>query len=217
MKRLFTVTALAIGIVGAALVPAFASAPYLVEVAGQTTTNTAFEAESQSGVSISTPFVQFACTDASLTGSVLAGDSSSNPLGADQVFTVTDSTWNSCVGPLGLPMTVTQVVPASLHADGTQTNALTDTFDGKVENIALRFQASGCDFTVAGDLTTVLRETDQTLSIDEQGFSGWFRVVAFSGCYGLIQWLDPIDVEADFSVGQVGAPTTALPFNLRAN
>lgn len=196
-------------LLASAFAPAHANAPYLVEAAGQSSVDTGFEATSNGVIAITAGTVPLSCTPVTLGGTVLAGHSSANPAGADHVFDITDSDVVACSG---MPAVSTHNGTWTVHAAGTATAPLNDTFTTSMPDFSLSLSLPGCSFTLAGTVAGEFDETTQQLTLSSP--SPALTVSGVSGCYSLVQPGDPGGIEGTFDVHEPGDPSAPVPINL---
>ncbi|WP_144433620.1 hypothetical protein [Aeromicrobium erythreum] len=88
---------------------------------------------------------------------------------------------------MGGTMSTALSSPAAFRVTGPATSGSSDVVHGRIEDFVISGGVSICNFTVSGSVRASLNESTQKLTIDESGRSGAFKVSRVSGCLGLVQ------------------------------
>lgn len=230
MMRALTKLAGLVGAVGLVALanPAMAAGPIQIDVGANTTGSHAWTATAKKvplpnhGINFvvwhgSNP-VQMGCDNATATGTINAGGSSSGL----NVGSITGTTWGNsptaaCEGPGGIPMDVTQVGTWSLNVDlnPKPTHPIADNnLTGWVGNVEAHVESKIpglCEFDVIGTADAIFKEKvlkdagppavyAQELEIDETTATGNLTVVNVDGCFGEIEDGDPADFTGKYNI-----------------
>lgn len=185
-------------VVALSAAPAIAAPTYTVKAGTKTAGTTTYTAAT-TGAS---PQVKFAangnnlsCTSSTAKGSVKLG----SKLSGVGLGTITGTTWTGCIGPLNLPVTVTQTGTWSINATGTTTTAgvTAGTISGIAANVSVN--QGGCSFTVSGSVKSALTTTatKQQLKVNPSLTLTLSKVV---GCFGLLANGNKASIAATYNV-----------------
>lgn len=197
-------------VAGVALVgvagPAWAAAPYDITVGSSTSGTFALAGDAAGGIDFAVQGpddVQLlGCEIATASGTITA-ELGSDGLG---VGTITDTTWEDCIGPGGLSMQVTHVGNWSINIDGDASGTQVDGYIGDVQAQVSDIDASGmlCNFTVTGEAHGYFDTVTQQLVVEEVGFSGNLELSGVTGCFGLVTNGNPADFEGAYDIDSPG-------------
>ena len=191
--------------------PAWAAGPYTITAGTTSGGDVAFTAAT-TGVSpqihFNTPNVEMACASGTAAGLLHTG---SNPTGVN-IAGIDSTTWTDCLGPLNLPMTVTQTgapVPWRLNVTGTPTSGVTV---GTIDQVSAHVEATGdpdtCQFDVTGSVDGNFNESGQALTITTPTAGAALRTTNVVGCFGLVDEGGPATFEGVYAISNPAGPIT---------
>ncbi|WP_110206559.1 hypothetical protein [Nocardioides daejeonensis] len=129
------------------------------------------------------------------------------------------SEWKGCKGPVNLDMTVVPLNDWEIHGYPPVSSG-NDVIPGYISgpagaplraNVYATTGSSGCSFEVEGYANGSFDEGNQTLSVNETGYTGNLKVVVAGGgstCLGLVGDGNAANFEGDFVVGDDNAANT---------
>lgn len=202
MKRtLLSTLAIAASTVIVALTgPAMAAGPYTLTVGGSATGTPAFSGTSAGGITFDTPLVGMSCSGATANGTLAPGTGVSGAA----IASINATTWTGCIGPLGLPMTVTGSGSWKLNATGTATAGTSDNVAGNISsitaNVAQTGNPSACSFKVTGVVDGVFKEGTSQLQVTSPTAVGSLVISNVVGCYGLVANGDPAEFNGTYNI-----------------
>lgn len=181
---------------------AYAGPPWTVSIGGSSTGAPAAYTASTVGASpqinFTTPAANLGCASGTAAGTITPGATT----GA--VGSITSSTFNSCSGPLGLTLNVTQNSAWAININGNQVGGVTP---GNVSTISASVSdGSGlCSFDVTGTVPGSFNQNTQQLTVNGGGLS----ISNVNGCFGVINEGDPATFAATYQLAGIGAVTIA--------
>ncbi|GGF37437.1 hypothetical protein GCM10011519_08720 [Marmoricola endophyticus] len=169
--------------------PAFAAGSYTVTAGGQSTGTTAFTGTAGS-ISFTTPGADLSCGGGTAGGTLNLGTSDGTGI-AD----ISSASFSDCVGPLGIPLDVTQTGDWTLNATGTP-GAVTD---GSITGVSAHVSNPDgqCDFDVTGAVDGNFDSANQQLNVTSGNVLTLSNV---NGCFGILNDGDTADFSATYDV-----------------
>ncbi|MFB9314526.1 hypothetical protein [Nocardioides plantarum] len=185
--------------------PATAAGPYTLTVGGSSTGTPAFTGTTTSaGISFNTPLVAMSCTSATATGTLAPGTGVSGAA----IASINATTWSGCIGPLGLPMTVSGSGSWKLNATGTATTGTSDNVAGNISGVTATVSQTGnptaCSFKVTGVVDGIFKEGTSQLQVTPPTAVGSLVISNVVGCYGLVANGDPADFNGTYNIASPG-------------
>ena len=186
--------------------PAWAAGPYTITAGTTSTGDVAYTAATTGAapyIFFATPNVQLACDSGTVDGNLFLG---SNATG-ENIGSIASSTWTNCPGPLGLPLTFTQVGTWSLNATGTPTGGVTPV---TIENVSVHVEATDDPGSWAHDITGsmdgILDESTQVLTITTPTHGARLETSNTVGTFGLIQDGEEVTLEMSYELTNPAGP-----------
>lgn len=201
LRKLLTTMAAAILTV-LAFAPTAQAAVTTIAVGSSTTGNHTVTLANKGSISVTMGSITAGCTSASGSGYVKAG----SPPASSSYLVITSTTFTGCTGPLGIPVTLSQVCDLVVSYDGSPTvaAALTDVVDGTLAvNNCLQVTGTGCSMTVGNSVDADFNETVKATSPSKQDLviSGTgLTAQNVSGCFGLVSNGASISFNLTFNV-----------------
>ena len=185
---------------------AWATGPYTISAGAQTSGTVAYTGSTTGAspqIQFNSPNVEMGCDSGTAAGDLFLG---SNATG-DDVGSITSSTWTNCVGPFGLPMSVTHAGTWSLNLTGTPTGGVTV---GNIDEVNAHVEATGdpetCSFDVIGSVDGNFNESGQALTITTPTAIGALFTVNVVGCFGLVDEGGPATFEGAYALANPAGP-----------
>ena len=198
-KSLAVAGAVALVSIGTA---AYAGPPWTVSVGGSSTgapaSYTATTVGTNPDITFTVPGLTLNCDDGTANGTITPGAT------ASKAGEIAGSSFNGCLGPLGIPLNVTQVGTWDINIAGDNVGGVTP---GSIGSISASVSNPGgaCDFDVTGSVGGSFDENTQQLSAS----GGGLTVSNVSGCFGLIQNGDPATFDGAYQLANIANVTIA--------
>lgn len=179
---------------------AHAGPPWTISIGGSSTgTPVPFTATSGT-IEWTVPGMNLTCDSGTAEGTIHPGPTSG------PAAIVTSTTFNGCMFPLGMELSVVQASDWNVNLTGDNSGGVTP---GEITNVnASVSDADGlCSFDVSGSVASSFDENTQQLTADNTGSPTSLLVSDVDGCFGLVLAGDPLTFSATYEVDQVAAVT----------
>lgn len=144
-----------------------------------------------SSISFTASSIGMSCGTVAFSGTSYTGT------GLTKIADLSSSTWSNCLGPLSLPMTVTQSGTWAVNATSVSGGVAT----GSVTGISVHVQDTStgggiCKFDVSGSAPATFTNSTQILGVTASGLT----VSGVSGCFGLLSGSSTAAFSGSFAV-----------------
>ncbi|MHA3704048.1 hypothetical protein ACXR2U_17910 [Jatrophihabitans sp. YIM 134969] len=188
------------GLTGAS---AFAATTYKVTAGTKTSGQQDYTAATKTGTTDApgiyfkdkTSGLELGCTKGTAAGAANLGAS----VAGAGLASISSTTWTSCAGPGGIPLTPTQNGTWNLNAKGkTNSSGVTK---GSISNVNATVSGPGCTFTVSGAVDGSYTNSTGALKVATvAGTGNVLKVSAVTGCFSQINNGDIVIFKATYKV-----------------
>jgi len=200
-KSLAVIGAAALVSIGSA---AYAGPPWTVSVGGSSTGSpasyTAATVGTNPDITFTVPGLTLTCDDGTAAGTITPGATGTDGKAGE----ITSTSFNTCNGPYGIALNVTQNTTWDINLDSDNVGGVTP---GNIGNVDASVSNPGgaCDFDVTGSVGGSFDESTQQLAVS----GGGLTVSNVSGCFGLIANADPATFDGTYQLANIANITIA--------
>lgn len=181
---------------------AFAGPPWTISVGGSSTGAPASYTAESGPVDFTVPGLNLGCDSSDAAGTITPGATSST------AGVITSTTFDNCVGPLGIPLEVNQTGTWDINITGDNSGGVTP---GQIGNVSASVSNPDglCSFDVSGTVAGSFDENNQALTADNTSGPDTLFVENVNGCFGLILEGDPATFDATYDLAGIANVTVA--------